>query len=369
MSTVIVTVGTSLLTNQDAPGVAVPRPWPAWRHASSHAAATPALPDVSAAALAQYFARADKKIVSAETNTLLSMPLEEGDRLVWLHSETPEGEWCARRLHEHYMARGHHSELKPIAKLAYAHADFAEAGLKSFADVVLGVIKVCGAENAKLCATGGFKAEIAFANLIGFLLGVPVYYIHERFREIVELPRVPLSVDVQVVERHRDFFEWIDAEPRAASEVAGRLHGRDEVRPFLLFDGEHTMLSALGDLLLDAWKRRSAPPARWPAPSPLLPDQKIRLQNTAHHRPKGYRAFVDWLAGFGCVSSISYDGAATGGAPTTRFNGTVAGALDASFTFSDGQDNLGLRVGTTARDAHELQTFTDYAAREIRLRW
>lgn len=303
----------------------------------------------------QFFKRADARLISAETNTLYALPLEANDRLMWLHSDTPEGLWCAERLHEHYRAQGHASELVPIRGMAYVDVDFAEAGLKTFANIVLDLIRKWGAPQVKLCATGGFKAEIAFANLIGFLMGVPVYYIHEQFR--------------QIVERHEDFFIWIDQEPRPSAEVLQRLHGRNEVRPFLLFDDEHTMLSALGDLLLNAFKTQTPPAARWPPSSALQPTQKIKLQGNDHHRPRNWRKCAEWLASFDCVQLISYEPNATGGTPKTRFNGFDDQTLEASFTFSDGDLTLGLRVKTTARDSAELQTFLNCASSEIRHLW
>jgi hypothetical protein len=63
-----------------------------------------------------------------------------------------------------------------------------------------------------LCATGDFKAEVAFLNVLGALLHV------EQFREIVRLPR---------------------------------LRGRPELRPLVMDDaGGHTYLNAAGDLLI-----------------------------------------------------------------------------------------------------------------------
>ena len=73
------------------------------------------------------------------------------------------------------------------------------------------------------CATGGFKAEIAFLNLLGALLAVEVFYIHEKFREVIRLPHLPLTWDADWVLQRRQFFEWIDDEPRSSTEVASRL--------------------------------------------------------------------------------------------------------------------------------------------------
>jgi hypothetical protein len=45
-------------------------------------------------------------------------------------------------------------------------------------------------------ATGGFKAQIAYATLLGILYRVEVNYIHEDFGDIIQLPLVPISYDL-----------------------------------------------------------------------------------------------------------------------------------------------------------------------------
>ena len=65
---------------------------------------------------------------------------------------------------------------------------FRTKGLRNLAKVVCGVIRDYGAANCAINATGGYKAQIAIAVLMGQALGVPVYYKHERFDEIIAFP-------------------------------------------------------------------------------------------------------------------------------------------------------------------------------------
>ncbi len=54
---------------------------------------------------------------------------------------------------------------------------------------------------AYLIASGGFKPESTFAVLAAYLAGaVGVFYIHETFRKLVELPMIPLQLKGVVVE-------------------------------------------------------------------------------------------------------------------------------------------------------------------------
>lgn len=104
-------------------------------------------------------------------------------------------------------------------------------------------------------ATGGFKAEIACAVLVGLLFDVPVYYIHEAFREIVELPPTPISWDYSLIDTYSDFFEWISADLRPTREVDRRLRPLpDEIRLLLVEEEGYTMLSPTGEAFYEAYR-------------------------------------------------------------------------------------------------------------------
>ncbi len=101
-----------------------------------------------------------------------------------------------------------------MSKLGYGAAAFT-SGLKALVDVTLRLVRTARERGREplLCATGGFKAEIAFLNLLGALLSVEVVYIHELHKELVRLPRLPLTWDANFVLRHEQFFRWIDEAP------------------------------------------------------------------------------------------------------------------------------------------------------------
>lgn len=56
-------------------------------------------------------------------------------------------------------------------------------------------------------ATGGFKAETAYATVLAQLRHVESYYVYETFNEIVPLPYLPLNLDIEYWARFKNFFE------------------------------------------------------------------------------------------------------------------------------------------------------------------
>ncbi len=289
MRTVIVSVGTSLLTNRG------------WRREQELPAREGVLADL---------ARADLAGASAETHTLLRLPLREreADRLAWLHSDTPEGRWCATVLRDYYATLGYDSTLHESTGLGYHEATFAERGLRTLLAETFGVIAAAGGSgNVTICATGGFKAEIAYLNLVGLLLGIDVYYLHEQFRELVSLPRLPLDWNMAWVAGNTDFLEWIDEEPRATAVVENRLRAQPDLRPLVAdaADG-NSYLTPVGDLLYRTYRERAAerPRAAWPPPSARAPREKDQVSSIAHHRPAGWERVVERLTEIDCVEAV-----------------------------------------------------------------
>jgi putative CRISPR-associated protein (TIGR02619 family) len=345
---IICTVGTSLLTNRDD------RPWAGWN---------PRNPDPlpAASVVEGWLKRADPVQASAETNTLRSLDLCESDALALLHSDTDEGLFCAERLGKHYRPCCGNISLERIGKLGYGAAVFT-SGLKALVDVSLRLVRSSRERGRQpvFCASGGFKAEIAFLNLIGALLEIEVVYLHDLHRELVRLPRLPLAWDAEFVSRHEDFFSWIDAEPRRSRDVESRLKGRPELRSLIEEDGEgYACLTAAGDLLFRVARERlqTAPRASWPEADPRPPGEKDKVSQVEHHRPPGWERFVDRLCRIDCVTLVRYDDAARGG-PHVKIIDAAVGVF--GVRFGDSGRELFLRVETTARGEEQCELVANY---------
>ena len=241
MRTILTTVGASLLSN-------------AARELNKK------LSELTDEDLANYLRTTDPEKASAETNSLCRL-LRNDDLIVFLHSQTQEGERCARLLKNHYESRGYRAEVQAIPDLTYKESRFKMRGLRSLVSKMVELIERERNRRREVIinATGGFKAEIAYATLVGLLFDVPVYYIHEKFQDIVDMPPVPVSWDYSLFVDYESFFEWIDGDLRPADEVNKRLKGLPREVQFLLTEEDgYVMLSPAGEAFYQAFKRERA---------------------------------------------------------------------------------------------------------------
>jgi putative CRISPR-associated protein (TIGR02619 family) len=85
-----------------------------------------------------------------------------------------------------------------VEKLNYQESRFKAEGIRNLLRVMARLIEEYRRRGKRVVAnaTGGFKAESAYATVLCQLYGVDVFYIHERFRDIVHMPPIPVSLDV-----------------------------------------------------------------------------------------------------------------------------------------------------------------------------
>ncbi len=358
MLTVITTVGTSLLTNRD-------RPWAGWRFGQPLP-----LPEV----VDKWLETADPIQASAEIHTWYRLELLEDDtnaKIRLVHSQTEDGCFCTERLCNFARTRGLETETRPVVGLSYSDAKTFNRGLRHLVRLLAEEIHLARAEGeVAIAATGGFKAEIAVANLVAALLGAPVYYIYEQFQELIRLEALPVALAP----------EWLREGPGRA--LLGRLAAEDclpvaQVDSLLKTDGRLEMLidseqidgrpyvcpNLLGTL---AAKVVEAPVMEWPTTTQALPEGKIQLDQASHHRPRGWERVVDDLARNPFVRRIRYD----------RTAGVREGIFEAPDNHNDlfvvlagnGAPPLALRVSTTAENAQQRGLVRGHLRQRIALK-
>ena len=211
--------------------------------------------------LANYLRHTDPVQASAETNSL-SRLLQEGDRIVFLCSQTDEGRQCAEALARHYRNAGYNVPgTVEVHDLTYTESRFKLRGLRSLVTTLIELIRdeQRSGREVFINATGGFKAEIAYATLVGLLFRVPVHYIHEAFRDIIDFPPVPIGWDYSLLADCEEFFEWLTADLRPTAAADARLRELPtEVRMLLSEEEGFTFLSPAGEAFYEAYRTRLA---------------------------------------------------------------------------------------------------------------
>ena len=212
-------------------------------------------------ALSNYLRHTDPVIASAETNSL-SRILQERDSIIFLYSQTNKGKLCAEVLCSHYQSRGYTATLQEISDLTYTADSFKVKGLRSLVSTLIRLVqkyKSTGSDEVLINATGGFKAEMAYANLIGLLFNVPVFYIHELFKDIIMMPAPPIGWDYSLIADYEEFFVWIANDLHTTTVVDRRLNELPEDIRFLLAEEDgYTTLSPTGEVFFSAFRERQA---------------------------------------------------------------------------------------------------------------
>lgn len=208
------------------------------------------------AALARYLQTAAPQSASAETNAL-SRIVRADDKLIFLHSQTDEGRLCAEALCGHYHRDGFKAVAHEVQDLVYTESRFKMRGLRA---LVAEMIKTINAERKAgrevlINATGGFKAEIAYATLVGLLFDVPVYYIHEAFKDIIAMPPTPIAWDMRLIDEHEDFFDWITQDMHTVTEADQKRKNLPHDIDLLLEEEDgFCMLSPTGEAFFEAYR-------------------------------------------------------------------------------------------------------------------
>jgi putative CRISPR-associated protein (TIGR02619 family) len=193
MQTIIMTVGTSLLTNPDK-NLQPQRPWVGQKTIGD--------PERALA----WMKKTDLELISAETNTYYRLDPTPQDALILLYSETSEGLECAQIL-QLFFEEALGQQQVSLVPLPGVNYELEGSSLERMAELLRQL-----AESAKgivtFAATGGFKAQAMIMAVVGSQLGIPVCYIHEQYKSLVYLPYLQPHVQPRI--------------PRAALPDSGR---------------------------------------------------------------------------------------------------------------------------------------------------
>ncbi len=241
------------------------------------------------------------RICGAEINTIEEATKKswiELENLIFLVSDTQDGKNTGEVLKKYYEDRRDISlkqvDYRIIDSLQDKHpAKFKTEGLRNLVRHVGDYIGRFGIEQVAIDATGGYKAQIAVALLIGQALNIPVYYKHERFSEVIDFPPLPISLDYDMLGRNADVLIDFERGKDFSDEDLGHLD--EKLKVFLTevnIDGHSLFeLNAIGQLYLTSFRLRY----------PKIPDlqalpeeaREVPSFGNDHHYPNGFKSFVE----------------------------------------------------------------------------
>ena len=285
--TLICTVGTSLFNNL---GHLTDDATDATRAAVARAYAEKNWPGV--AAQLRCLAPSDRDC-GAEINSvadLLAHYHVEKGRLHLLVSETRDGAALATVLTEYFKQDGWSVNAHPIEGLRDDDPKaFRTRGLRNLAKVIGQRVRESGADFCAINATGGYKAQIAIAVLMGQALDIPVYYKHERFDAIIRFPPMPVSLDFSLWQKASGMFTVL-SQPNACEPSERFIEDWDERFEPLInrdnIDGKSYLeLSATGQIFHETFRTRFQQSKSIRLPRDAMPTER-QSPNLGHH---GYK--------------------------------------------------------------------------------
>jgi putative CRISPR-associated protein (TIGR02619 family) len=226
---------------------------------------------------------AGERLCGAEINSIHCLlgqgHAPAGVGLTFFHSATEEGRAVARVLTSLYKERGH----APVDRVEVADLQddeprrFRTRGLRTLAREMCRVVRERSAPACAVNATGGYKAQIAVAVLLGQALNIHVYYLHEKFSEIIAFPPLPVSLDYEVWMRASGMLNDLarTTEPIRASDYEELDEQLECLVERVQIDGEDYLeLAATGQIVRDTFRERFRTNRDEVLPPAALPGQK-----------------------------------------------------------------------------------------------
>ena len=299
------------------------------------------------------------RLCGAEINSLASLVAKgyaaADANLVFCHSDTADGQAIGRILEVYFRRAGHTSvQARTITDLQDRDPRlFRTRGLRNLAREVCKVIRDYGAASCAINATGGYKAQIAIAVLMGQALGVPVYYKHELFDEIISFPPMPVALDFEAWMRLSGLLLVLQADLQPADLVEDYPDDAETLESLVdreTVDGvDYLELSPTGQIFHETFRERFRTTRDQVLPPPVPTGQKKppHVEDSGHmHAVRGLKAFLEAVTAgvpqvVRCTTSWSHPDLPR----PARF---WVGAEGVEGQFSDGKALVKFRVETSA---------------------
>ncbi len=167
------------------------------------------------------FVTQDPKKNSAELNSFLNVVekyKKSEHQVYFVGTKTPVNEICVRTLERFMKEHGYKIyNLQEVSGYFWEEEKFSHdyavnefvKGISILIDRLIYIARSRKKEGYEVIfnPTGGLKAHVIACAVAGFLTGCPVYYIHEEFKDVVQLPPlfyVPKGKEIEVLNHLKD---------------------------------------------------------------------------------------------------------------------------------------------------------------------
>lgn len=158
------------------------------------------------------------RAISAEINSVDRLKIGPEDKIVLLSSDNAPGKACSKSLQgffvKNYKMKKDNVTIERIEGLqVYDSAVMKKVGLKNFVSQAMEYI---GNKNLSyqydviINPTGGFKGVLPFLTILGMLYGKKIIYIFEHSEELIYLPPLPFTFDLNLFERAKPALKHIE---------------------------------------------------------------------------------------------------------------------------------------------------------------
>lgn len=261
----------------------------------------------------------NERICGAEINSVSSILAQNllHDRFfhIILVSDTEPGDFVGQVL-EHYYTTRHNKksrftnvEVYRVEGLTSHDArTFKNQGLKNLVRLMGSTVRAHGPHRILINATGGYKAQISFAGMIGQALDIPVCYMFEKFGEVIILPPQPVSFDFDFWLAYYPLFSLLNG----VMEKDNRWDLPDErfqsLVDYIAIDGKHLYeLTPTGQLFHETFRSRFKFRKKELLPAPsmvVLEDRKITFEDGNHNKHKGLKRWLEKIIAVDFVNGI-----------------------------------------------------------------
>lgn len=320
------------------------------------------------------------RLCGAEINSVTSICdrgyLSSRRQLLFLVSETDDGKNTGAVLKLYYEhasnpLRFDKVEVRVLEGLRDDRVkDFKQKGLKNLVRNISDEVRKFSSETLAINATGGYKAQISFAGMIGQALEIPVYYLFERFSEVIELPPQPIALDLAFWLNNYVFFEKMEANSVLnKSEVEREL--KNEYLHSLVDEEEMgtetcVSLSAMGELFHERCRLQFAKQETTLLsliPQDDTPPERKPISLRDDHGKDILKAFAEKIRRSpyvkGIINSLPFNSRRTKPILDTHPNGIVEFVL----TWED--KGYGLCIQTTGRNLAETNSIALHLEKEF----